>query len=231
MTPNKLPPLPDYDWDAAHQALESMDDYARMDTGVNPYGPYSVLRDLLTKAKGWHEAAEALRQSQSLPAGAVAGLVGKWRADGSRWNIGQGGKHLRTCADELEQALRADAREKGEAVAWGVRSVHAEKGDLWMCDFGLATISRDNAERFAEWANEHRAEDGPFIVVGFATQPAQASEDAMREAIELTVRGIESGNIKSPLVTRKVDGDYVTESLHTVLVAALATSSQETASE
>lgn len=50
----------DYDWDAAHEALESMDDFARMSVGVAPHGPYTVLRDLLTKAKGWQEAETQL---------------------------------------------------------------------------------------------------------------------------------------------------------------------------
>jgi hypothetical protein len=54
-----------YDWDKAHEALESMDDYARMDKGVNPYGPYTVLRDLLTKAKAWEEAALRAQPSES----------------------------------------------------------------------------------------------------------------------------------------------------------------------
>lgn len=54
----------EYDWDAAHEALESIDDYARMDVGVAPHGPYTVLRDLLTKAKGWQEAAALLRKLQ-----------------------------------------------------------------------------------------------------------------------------------------------------------------------
>lgn len=61
-----------YDWDKAHEALESMDAYARMDKGVNPYGPYTVLRDLLTKAKAWEEAA--LRAQPDAGASQPAGV-------------------------------------------------------------------------------------------------------------------------------------------------------------
>lgn len=116
MTPNKLPPLPEYDWDKAHEALESMDDYARMDTGVAPHGPYAVLRDLLTKAKGWREDAEALRQSQSLPAGAVAEVLAYLQTFLAQCQR----EHTARCDQEelsaLIAALQADAREKGEAV-------------------------------------------------------------------------------------------------------------------
>lgn len=31
----------------ALEALENMDDFARMDTGVDPVGPYKVLRDFI----------------------------------------------------------------------------------------------------------------------------------------------------------------------------------------
>ncbi len=48
-----------YDWDAAHEALESMDDCARVAAAVAPIGPYALLRDLLTKAKEWERAALA----------------------------------------------------------------------------------------------------------------------------------------------------------------------------
>jgi hypothetical protein len=57
-------PEGEYDWEAAHEALESLDDFARMDVGVAPHGPYAVLRDLLTKAKGWQQAALASPQVQ-----------------------------------------------------------------------------------------------------------------------------------------------------------------------
>lgn len=49
-----------YDFDAAHEALESLDDFARM-AEIIPHGPYAVIRDLITKAKGWKEQADAAK--------------------------------------------------------------------------------------------------------------------------------------------------------------------------
>jgi hypothetical protein len=57
---------------------------------------------------------------------------------------------------------------RNEAVAYGVRSLKdagAPHYGLWMTTFGLANIDRKEAEGFVAWANEHRAEDGPFEVV------------------------------------------------------------------
>lgn len=110
MTPNKLPPLPE----------------------TNEYIEVSL--EPAYTAEDMHAyAAEALRQSQSLPAGAVAGLVGKWRAvaekqrgmakrDNERGDpecaarMAGMAERSEYVADELEQALQADAREKGESV-------------------------------------------------------------------------------------------------------------------
>lgn len=55
-----------YNWDAAHEALESMDDFARMDSGVIPHGAYAVLRDLLTRAKEWERIALAQPAPQAV---------------------------------------------------------------------------------------------------------------------------------------------------------------------
>ncbi|MDQ8050719.1 hypothetical protein [Luteibacter sp.] len=107
MTPNKLPPLPD--------SLEQLIDECRENAQIAGFAT--------SEQRGWDHMAdklEALRQSQSLPAGAVAGLVGKWR---EKANEPAGTEKtdydfaLEDCATDLEQALQADAREKGEAVA------------------------------------------------------------------------------------------------------------------
>ena len=100
--------LGEYDWGAAHEALESMDDYARMDKGVNPYGPYAVLRDLLTKAKGWQEQAVAKK-----PEGRAVAWRVEWATDGS----GQPG-HV-TLDTERGAMLRAN-----EAMAAGCTGVN-----------------------------------------------------------------------------------------------------------
>lgn len=115
--------------------------------------------------------AEALRQSQSLPAGAVAGLAGKWRdyaneasTDPCECVSDEVIAMVRDCASELEKSLQADAREKGEAVEHlmaAIRSV-ALSGDYGISDeaIGVLTDAMDDVDSGA---------------VG-ATQPAQASE-------------------------------------------------------
>lgn len=39
------------DFRQARNALDSMDDYARMNVGVDPYGPRTVLEDFIRKAE------------------------------------------------------------------------------------------------------------------------------------------------------------------------------------
>lgn len=119
MTTNKLPPLPelpawiaidtpgaDYDTtfvltrDEARDLIETSD---LEQVGI----------ELFTAGQMRAYAAEAIRQSQSLPAGAVAGLVGKWRdnADDVRSNQPvsdwQRAEEMEAAADELEQAIHA----------------------------------------------------------------------------------------------------------------------------
>ena len=37
--------------EVAREALESMDDFAKMDVGVNPIGPYNVLQDFINEVE------------------------------------------------------------------------------------------------------------------------------------------------------------------------------------
>lgn len=119
-----------------------------------------------------YEPAEALRQSQSLPAGAVAGLVGKWREIAEKNSakadyLNESGdssdaawceaaaEHRFYCADELEQALQADAREKGEADGMVLAPDYRGYANLGIGAYILGhSAENEDAELFISIATE-----------------------------------------------------------------------------
>lgn len=96
----------------------------------------------------------------------------------------------------------------------------------WVLAYPDGSISSFAAVyRRKENAEKHIASYGGslgLVPMPLYTHPQDASGDAeLREFAQLVLHGIESGNIKSPLVTRKVDGDYKLESLYDIGVAAM----------
>lgn len=209
MTPNKLPPLPEPVLDVStHQWADAM-----------PVVRNEIPAEQYFTADQMHAyAADALRQSQSLPAGAVAydrELIASMLDSAANGRTGYKATSMREQAELLRAAdnadadgvntaaLQADAREKGEAVCFGLRrkgetaiigviphKVHAVKATseeflsgyeevpLYARPEQAATGDEAMAmhwiDRYAACIDEEPQMDR--IREALATQPAQASE-------------------------------------------------------
>jgi hypothetical protein len=215
MTHNKLPPLPEPGLGlfVGNNRIGYTEDQMRS------YGDLSFESGYATATMQF--PAEALRQSQSLPAGAVASVISDIRAHCNPPNPESddevSASYALSWADRLEQAIQAGAREKGEAVVTeamveaGRKGFGEEHGGFRVCPVKMRAA----------------------LVAALATQPAQASEkDNAREVPEVlgyigaqTADSLRAGYAVTTTITRHV------AMLDDVPIAALATSSQENASE
>lgn len=163
MTPNKLPPLPDLSNRWRFRASERMRIAAEVGDSDDEAWNNGV-------GAGMDECAdeldEALRQSQSLPAVAVAGLVKEMR-DPVHVRIFGTTRCIEEWADRLE-ALQADAREKGEAC------VDADIVAI-ACSTFLENVADHQKGMEVDVYAMGKALDKALSAMG-ATQPAQASE-------------------------------------------------------
>jgi hypothetical protein len=51
-----------------------------------------------------------------------------------------------------------------EVCLYGVKD---RNDNLWICDSGMTYRERESAEDWVRWADEYKADDGPFTVVTF----------------------------------------------------------------
>jgi hypothetical protein len=169
-------------------------------------------------------SADKIRQSQSLPAGAVAvwtngensymspevkdRMIAAGKATGASIGEVTFGKIAEKHDIPLYAALQADAREKGEAVPQRLLTelYGLAQGDLPDGDGVSVSV--------AMWANNWLYE---------LTQPAQASEATLAKAVDNWLNWFRRGDKKDAL------GAY--GKLASAYATYIATSSQETASE
>lgn len=107
--PAEAPEIGEVTWQQAADAIEDLDDFARMMVGVDPTGPRETLYRFLEQAKA---ALTSKAQPKGIMPGRewLEGMVDVWRVNAAE-SSGDVADAFRTCADDLERALKLNPRE------------------------------------------------------------------------------------------------------------------------
>lgn len=155
---NAAPAVAPEQTETAREALDSLDDYARMDTGVDAFGPRGVLERFIDSvAANAAQGGEQATRSMSMYAN-----IEDWRNDnGTPHSCGLPGSHFGVCpackSGEQERCiedLRAETRRAHDAmIAAETRLImERERGDMWQQKYlGLAAEAKPEGKICEMW--------------------------------------------------------------------------------